>query len=63
MKTQNYKAIKIYADQTSNVSSQYQFGFNCSLWVTVGNSKGKYEHITWINIQNLFGVWEKQRKG
>ena len=35
MKKQNYKPVKIYADQTSNVSSKYEFGFNCSLWVTV----------------------------
>lgn len=63
MKKQNYKPIKIYADQTSNVSSKYEFGFNCSLWVTIGKSKGKNEYITWTNIQNLFGAWEKQRKG
>lgn len=63
MKKQNYKPVKIYANKTGNVSSKYKFGFNCSLWVTVGNCKGKYEYIAWTNIQNLFGAWEKQRKG
>ena len=70
---QNHKGLKhekAKLEASKNLVSNYfllcllaKFGFTCSLWVTGGNRKGKYEYIAWTNIQNLFGAWEKQRKG